>query len=106
MTDMMMKAVLLSAGLGLGAATLVEAQTARNCAPRDRVVERLAEKYGETRQSMGLGTNNAVMEVFVSLETGTWTITVTTAGGLTCLVASGQAFEEMAELLPPKGEDA
>ena len=40
------------------------------------------------------------MEVFASPETGTWTITVTTAAGMTCLVASGQAFEELAESLP------
>ncbi len=71
-----------------------------NCAPRDVVVERLASRYGETRQSMGLGPNNAVMEVFASPVTGSWTITVTTARGLTCLLASGQAFEPIQEALP------
>lgn len=82
------------------------AQQARNCAPREIVVSRLADGYGETRQSMGLGTGNSVVEVFASEETGTWTITVTTPSGLTCLVASGQAFEEVAEALPAKGSDA
>ncbi|MBW4709680.1 hypothetical protein KX928_17980 [Roseobacter sp. YSTF-M11] len=82
------------------------AQNARNCAPREAVVDRLAEGYGETRQSMGLGANNAVIEVFASDETGTWTITVTTPNGLTCLVASGQSFETLAEALPAKGNDA
>ena len=82
-----------------------EAQT-RNCAPRDAVVDRLASGYGETRQSMGLGANNQVIEVFASEETGTWTITVTSAQGVTCLVASGQAFEPLAEALPAKGDDA
>jgi hypothetical protein len=77
-----------------------------NCAPRDAIVDRLASGYGETRQSMGLGANNAVVEVFASNETGTWTITVTSPGGLTCLVASGQAFEELAEALPVDGSDA
>lgn len=84
----------------------VEAQQARNCAPRDIVVTRLADGYGETRQSMGLGANNSIVEVFASEESGTWTITVTTPNGLTCLVASGQAFEELAEALPAKGNDA
>lgn len=82
------------------------AAQAGNCAPRESVVDRLASKYGETRQSMGLGNDNAVIEVFASLASGTWTITVTTANGLTCLVASGQAFEELAEVLPPEGDDA
>jgi len=82
------------------------AQQARNCGPRDLVVSRLAEGYGETRQSMGLGANNSVIEVFASEESGTWTITVTTPNGMTCLVASGQAFETLAEALPAKGSDA
>ncbi len=77
-----------------------------SCAPRDVVVERLATKYGETRQSMGLGRNSAVVEVFASETTGTWTITVTTSRGLTCLVASGQAFEKLAEALPTEEQDA
>ncbi|MEI4197400.1 hypothetical protein V8359_16505 [Roseovarius sp. E0-M6] len=78
----------------------------RNCAPRDVVVERLASAYGESRQSMGLGANNAVIEVFASATSGTWTITVTNVRGVTCLVASGQAFEQLAEALPIPGQDA
>ena len=77
----------------------------RNCGPRDAVIDRLAQGYGETRQSMGLGSNNAVIEVFASDETGSWTITVTQPNGLTCLVASGQGFEQLSEALPPKGDD-
>lgn len=74
--------------------------------PRETVVARLASTYGETRQSIGLGSNNSVVEVFASVESGTWTITVTTAAGLTCLVASGQSFETLAEALPTKENDA
>lgn len=90
----------------LMAATLAGPALAANCAPRDMIVDRLAEKYGESRQSMGLGANNAVVEVFASEETGTWTITVTSVHGVTCLVASGQAFESIAEVLPAEGNDA
>lgn len=106
MTENFAKIAMLSAGLIVGAASLVKAQAAQNCAPRETVVERLAAKYGETRQSMGLGNNNAVMEVFASPASGSWTITVTMANGVTCLVASGQAFEELAEALPPLGDPA
>lgn len=82
------------------------AQPAQNCAPRDVVVDRLAERYGETRQSIGLGANNAVVEVFASHESGSWTITVTMPNGLTCLVASGQAYETLAEARPVTENDA
>ena len=77
-----------------------------SCANRDVIVERLSAKYGETRQSAGLNQNNGMVEIFASDETGTWTITVTMPNGVTCLVASGQAFEELAEALPAAGNDA
>ena len=72
----------------------------RNCATHAAVVERPAAGYGETRQSIGMGADNTVVEVFASLEAGTWTITVTQPGGPTCLVACGQAFQVLAEALP------
>lgn len=76
------------------------------CAPRDVVVQRLAEAYGETRRSMGLAAQGAVVEVFASDASGSWTITVTRTDSLTCLIAAGQAFESMADALPAPGNDA
>ncbi|QJF52451.1 MULTISPECIES: hypothetical protein [Roseobacter] len=99
-------ALTAAAALWITSVTDASAQNTRNCGPREAVVDRLAQGYGESRQSMGLGANNAVIEVFASDETGTWTITVTTPNGLTCLVASGQSFETLAEALPAKGNDA
>ena len=75
-----------------------QAQTVRrpqNCGPREAVVTRLAKAYGEVQKSRGLGTNNTVVEVFASDKTGSWAITITMPSGLTCLVASGQAFETL-----------
>lgn len=102
-----MKRHLIAAALSLSSLPAgADAQNAANCAPRDVVVERLASRFGETRQSLGLGSNNAVVEVFASEQTGTWTITVTMPSGVTCLVASGNAFEALAESPPPQGSDA
>lgn len=98
-------ALTAAAALYIVSSQSAAAENPRNCGPREAVVDRLAEGYGETRQSMGLGANNSVVEVFASDATGTWTITVTTPNGLTCLVASGQSFEELQEALPVKGED-
>ena len=109
----MMKTLInMTVGLGLMvlAAQQISAQTQaqgnRNCAPRPVVLERLADGFGETRQSIGLGTQGTVVEVFASDETGTWTITVTMPTGVTCLIASGQSFETLAEALPAKESDA
>lgn len=97
----------LTFGLGLAAlaATNVSAQ-GQNCAPRKMVVERLADAFGETRRSVGLGGQGQVVEMFASTDTGTWTITVTLPTGMTCLVASGDAYETLAEVLPDADGDA
>ena len=75
-------------------------QTARNCAEHTLIVEQLASGYGESRQSIGMSSDNTVVEVFASHETGSWTITVTQAGGPTCLVASGTGYQALNEELP------
>lgn len=94
----------MSVGLGLLAlaAQQVSAQGG-NCAPREVVLEMLGERYGETRQSMGLGAQGQVMELFASETSGSWTIALTLPSGLTCLMAAGEAYEQLAEA---KGDDA
>ena len=82
------------------------AQSLGQCAKRDIVLGQLAERYGETRRGLGIAANNSVMEMFAAADTGTWTITVTMPNGMTCLVASGQGFEAMADELPAKGSPA
>lgn len=97
----------LSLGVGamLLAANNVSAQSG-NCADHAAIVSRLASHYGESRQAMGLGSNNAVVEVFASDESGTWTITVTRPGGPTCLVAAGEGFQLVDEVLPTNDSGA
>ncbi|MEN8656787.1 hypothetical protein [Marivita sp.] len=97
------KMTVLAIGALMASSTLTQAQ--QNCAARDTVIQRLASAYGETRQSIGLAQNNTMVEVFASSTTGTWTITVTNTAGRTCLVASGQAFEQLAEALSTPAED-
>lgn len=98
--------------LSLGFAALIpatqglRAQTTPPCAERPKVIDVLAQKYGETRRGIGLAANNTVMELYVSPDTGTWTIAVTQPDGITCLMASGQGYEPVAEDLPAKGDPA
>ncbi|MEQ9015935.1 MAG: hypothetical protein RLO38_15605 [Roseovarius confluentis] len=86
--------------VGMASSALAQGQT---CGARDAVIERLAERYGESRQSIGMAPEGRVVEVFASLESGTWTITVTMPNGMTCLVASGQSYENLDEPLRPTG---
>ena len=77
-----------------------------NCAPRGALIERLTQQYGETRHAIGLAGQQQVMELWGSVETGTWTIVITLPDGRTCLAASGAALELMTENLPPQGNPA
>lgn len=90
-------------------AMLLTAQMApaqgRSCGPREAVIERLAAGYSESRQMMALNGQNAVLEVFASPDSGTWTITVTQPGGLTCIVAAGEHYQYVAEALPNLDQD-
>lgn len=81
----------------------IEAQQ-RICASRDSVIARLAEKFGETQQSVALTANGKMIETYASLESGGWTIFVTTADGTSCLLASGQAFELSDGAPAPSGD--
>ena len=95
---------LFTASLGFGLLLLCASQafgqTARNCGPRDAVVTTLGDRFGETRQSMGIGASGQLMELFASPETGSWTIALTLPNGITCLMASGQSFETLDENHP------
>ena len=94
----------LSLGFGLLMTQHLQAQ-GQNCAPRPAVLEKLTDQFGETRQSIGLAAQGSVMEVFASAETGSWTIIVTLPNGMACLIAAGQSFEALAEVLPARGKD-
>lgn len=74
------------------------------CAERAMVVERLADRYGETLRSMGLR-GSSVVEVYSSDETGTWTILITAPNGWACVLAAGQMWEADAAPLGPQGDD-
>lgn len=95
----------LSLSAAAAAAGAAQAQT-QNCADHATMVRHLAEGWGESRQSIALDAGNAMVELFASPETGTWTLTVTRPGGPTCMVASGHSFEMVAESLPVFDEGA
>ncbi len=92
--------VTFAAGISLALFNTAAFAQSQNCAPREIVLKRLSDKYGESRQSIGMGQRGMLMETFASAESGSWTITVTTPQGMTCLVASGQSYEILAEAQP------
>ena len=72
------------------------AQQSMLCGQREAVIEQLQTRYGERRRAMGLAGQTRIVELFVSDQTGSWTITVTGIDGITCLMASGDHHESFA----------
>lgn len=66
---------------------------AEQCAPRDTVAQHLGTKYSEAQTAAGLQTSTRIVEVWAS-EEGTWTILVTRADGMSCIVAAGTHWRE------------
>ncbi len=85
-------------------AAAAQAQTV--CGKRADMVDQAAEKYGEIRRGGGLVGAQAIIELYVSEETGTWTIFQTTPNGLTCLMAAGESWQDDAAGLTPTGDPA
>ncbi len=85
----------MAAALSVAAISPAQAQACpAQSADRQNVVKVLAERYGEAPTSMGLGSNGHVVEVFSS-DSGSWTLIVTAPNGRSCMMASGQAWENL-----------
>lgn len=79
---------------------------ASNCANRDHVVDRLESKYSEQLAAGGLQSSaqsDSMVEIWASPETGTFTVLMTLANGLTCIVASGTDFFTENPVVKPTG---
>lgn len=83
--------------LALGvSATCAQAQVA--CANRTELIKLLDEKYHEASTGYGTVGETSVIEVFASVK-GTFTILSTQGNGISCIIATGQNWEELG---PPK----
>ena len=98
-----MKTLALTTALALLAFPAVAQD--RQCGPRDDVLRVLADRYGETRQSVAITVGGSMFEMLANLSTGSWTAIMTSAAGVTCLELSGENFEVLTEALPPPGID-
>ena len=72
---------------GLPMAT-ASAQDAAVCAERAQVTASLIRQWGELPAVVGR-TPTQVMEVWLNPETGTWTLVITSANGVSCINAAG-----------------
>ena len=88
---------LLGLALTFGMAATAPPAFAATCGTRDSVVDQLQSKYSEQLKFGGLQETRgakSVMEVWSSPESGTFTVLLTQANGISCIVAAGTDFFE------------
>ena len=67
------------------------------CGDRGDFLSHLSHNYAEAPVAMGLVSNGTILEVLVS-KNGSWTVIVTRPDGTSCLLAAGEAWEELPTL--------
>lgn len=72
------------------------------CGDRGKIVDQLQTVYAEEPVSIGIMANGSVIEVYAS-DDDTFTVLITSPTGATCLVASGNSWENIDP--PLKGTD-
>jgi hypothetical protein len=94
----MRKTIGLACALVIGTLSLngvaAQAQGQEQCGPHDQVVKVLNAKYQESQRATGLINEKAMMEVYISSR-GTWTMVVTNEAGISCVLAAGEAWDEL-----------
>ncbi|NOD65053.1 MULTISPECIES: hypothetical protein [unclassified Ruegeria] len=83
--------------LTFGMAATAPPAFAQNCAERESIITKLQESYAEELAFGGLQKTRgaqSVMEVWTSKKTGSYTVLVTNANGISCIVAVGTDFFE------------
>jgi hypothetical protein len=63
------------------------------CMPRTSLVDSLERKHGERLTGAGLRSATQVVEIWSSDETGSFTVFVSRADGLACVIATGQNWQ-------------
>ncbi|MCP5082165.1 MAG: hypothetical protein GY948_10765 [Alphaproteobacteria bacterium] len=98
----LLKSAFVAAALLLAAFASPNIAEARSfCAPRDNIVKILDKRFSEKRQAIGLANQKGLVELYVSAG-GTWSMVRTNVQGVSCVIASGHAWEQapLATLLP------
>lgn len=87
-------AIVVMSILASQTATLAEPARRAPCGDRNKIIAHLNEGYGEVPVSRGLDAAGRVVEVLAA-PSGSWSLLVSMPSGLTCLAASGVAWEDL-----------
>ncbi len=73
----------------------------RKCGPRKAVIKQLSKQFSEHRKARGLISSEVLMELFAS-KNGTWTVILSNAQGVSCVLTAGDFWQPTPELVGPE----
>lgn len=103
MKSIILAAVLTAAPVAVSAQAIPAPGGGPRCYPHEDMVRWLDENYGESSQSYGLNDYGLVVETFANAESGSWSLVITDATGLSCIQDAGDSFVRSNQ---PDGEPA
>ena len=80
---------ILTAGLLFGMVSTGPPAHAVTCMPRTDLVAKLTTAYAEKLTARGLQNESSIVEVWASAETGSYTILLSRANGISCVISAG-----------------
>ncbi len=89
-------ATLLALALLLGVRAPASAQSV--CTTHAEVTKQLESRHSESQVGIGLASTGQVLEVFSTGDGSSWTIVMTRPDGMSCLVAAGEAWEQIVKV--------
>jgi hypothetical protein len=63
------------------------------CGQRSEIVSQLLQKYNEKQIGIGLAKDGKIVEIFVSPDTNSFTILLSTATGESCIASYGKPWQ-------------
>ena len=75
------------------ALSTTQANAQMMCGQRASIIASLDQKYQERPNAFGISGEKTLVELFTS-ESGSWTMLMTRPGGVACILAVGQSWED------------
>lgn len=79
--------------LGVLFSTSLQAQ--EFCAPRQDVIDRLAQRWNEHVVARALANNGSILEVLSPSDRSTYTVIMTRPSGVSCVMSTGQFWSQV-----------
>ena len=99
----MLRTLLIATFVACAAIVPASAKAQQVCGDRAKIVAHLDSDYKEGRSGIGLAASGTVIELFTA-KSGTWTMLMTAPDGRTCVMGTGEGWEQTQRPKPVAGE--